>query len=496
LLGVLSVVISFFAVASVYAMTPTLTLSNAGGDSALISVSGDSNMGVMFYYNVGSTSGMLVTTLGTTNANGQFSTTISAASYGLNSANSVYVVVNGQQSQMQSWPGVTNSGAISLSQSNVTLSVGQNTSLIASGGNGTYSISNNSNSAVVSVALSGNNITVNGTANGSSNITICDQSSRCANLSVTVGGASSSGSLSFNQTNPSVGVGQNISVNVSGGSEYYVSNNSNSGVALASVNGNVVTISGSSAGNTTITICSLYNGCASINVNVGSSGTTTTVTNQSVSFGLTNPTIALNQSVNTSLAGGSGYFVSSNANSNVVQATINGTTLVLFGKSIGTDAITVCSSSGGCNTINVTVTATNTTATSNTTTVTTNSNDSLLSEIKSMQAQLAQVVTMIQTMTTRLNQLASGITGSTSNTSVTTNSSSGYKFLSFLSLGSTGNEVTELQRRLTAEGVYSGPITGYYGPLTESAVKKYQSAHGIDPAGYIGPNTRAVLNGE
>ena len=70
----------------------------------------------------------------------------------------------------------------------------------------------------------------------------------------------------------------------------------------------------------------------------------------------------------------------------------------------------------------------------------------------------------------------------------------GFQFTSFLSLDSTGAEVTELQKFLTAKGFYAGPITGTFGPLTESAVKLYQTAHSISPVGYVGPSTRAALN--
>jgi N-acetylmuramoyl-L-alanine amidase len=52
----------------------------------------------------------------------------------------------------------------------------------------------------------------------------------------------------------------------------------------------------------------------------------------------------------------------------------------------------------------------------------------------------------------------------------------------------------ELQKRLATEGLYTGPVTGYFGPLTETAVKAYQTKNGLDPAGIVGPKTRAVLN--
>jgi peptidoglycan hydrolase-like protein with peptidoglycan-binding domain len=63
-----------------------------------------------------------------------------------------------------------------------------------------------------------------------------------------------------------------------------------------------------------------------------------------------------------------------------------------------------------------------------------------------------------------------------------------------LTLGYQDAQVTALQQRLTALGVYSGPVTGYYGALTEQAVIKYQAAHGLSQTGAVGPATRTALN--
>ncbi|MCX6702495.1 MAG: ice-binding family protein [Candidatus Wolfebacteria bacterium] len=70
-----------------------------------------------------------------------------------------------------------------------------------------------------------------------------------------------------------------------------------------------------------------------------------------------------------------------------------------------------------------------------------------------------------------------------------------FNFASDLKLGSQGNDVTELQNRLAKEGVYSGPVTGYFGTLTQAAVKAYQAKLGISTVGAVGPLTRAKLNG-
>ncbi len=70
-----------------------------------------------------------------------------------------------------------------------------------------------------------------------------------------------------------------------------------------------------------------------------------------------------------------------------------------------------------------------------------------------------------------------------------------FKFTRNLYYGLRNDDVRELQERLTREGVYSGPVTGFFGPLTRAAVIRYQKMHGIRPAvGFVGPITRGVLN--
>ena len=63
-----------------------------------------------------------------------------------------------------------------------------------------------------------------------------------------------------------------------------------------------------------------------------------------------------------------------------------------------------------------------------------------------------------------------------------------------LARGSRGDDVSNLQQRLLDEHVYTGPVTGYFGPLTEKGVMKYQEKFGIDQVGMVGPLTRASLN--
>lgn len=67
--------------------------------------------------------------------------------------------------------------------------------------------------------------------------------------------------------------------------------------------------------------------------------------------------------------------------------------------------------------------------------------------------------------------------------------------------GMGGEDVRMLQKILNAKGFTVAQIGNgspgneipYFGPGTYAALKKYQTARGISPVGYVGPNTRAAL---
>lgn len=69
-----------------------------------------------------------------------------------------------------------------------------------------------------------------------------------------------------------------------------------------------------------------------------------------------------------------------------------------------------------------------------------------------------------------------------------------------LSIGMSGNEVFALQTELTKLNFFKGPITGFYGELTEHSVFKFQQSQGlvddenVAGAGVFGPRTKDRLN--
>lgn len=70
-----------------------------------------------------------------------------------------------------------------------------------------------------------------------------------------------------------------------------------------------------------------------------------------------------------------------------------------------------------------------------------------------------------------------------------------YAFTQDLTIGSQNAEVTALQNYLSGGGYFAVASTGYFGPITQSALAAWQAANGVSPAaGYWGPISRAKYN--
>lgn len=248
-------------------------------------------------------------------------------------------------------------GGLTISPNSINVTAGQSQVVSIYGGSGNYYMSGNTDSSVASVSLSGSQVTIYAYRSGSTTATICTSYNQCGSLYITVTG-SNTGGLYLSQSSVSVNVGQAQSVSVSGGSgNYYISQNTNSSVASASVAGAVINVYGQNAGTTTVTVCSQYSQCASFIVTVGG------YNSGSIYFSQNNVSIDRGQNTSVviySTGGGSNFYVSSNDNPGVVTASINGNALSLFGASGGTARISICANnSSGCGTLTVTVTNTN-----------------------------------------------------------------------------------------------------------------------------------------
>jgi peptidoglycan hydrolase-like protein with peptidoglycan-binding domain len=115
----------------------------------------------------------------------------------------------------------------------------------------------------------------------------------------------------------------------------------------------------------------------------------------------------------------------------------------------------------------------------------------------------AATVSGLQALITTLEAELKTLLAAKAVNTVPTTSSTSTAFTRTLSLGSTGSDVSALQQTLKNAGFYAYPtITGSFGTVTELAVQKFQSAHGIVSSGspsttgygVVGPRTRDLLN--
>jgi len=63
-----------------------------------------------------------------------------------------------------------------------------------------------------------------------------------------------------------------------------------------------------------------------------------------------------------------------------------------------------------------------------------------------------------------------------------------------LQKGNSSSQVTSLQKKLQAAGYFDGPVTGYYGSLTQAAVMKFQKGQGLTANGIADLETLKALN--
>jgi hypothetical protein len=267
--------------------------------------------------------------------------------------------------------------------------------------------------------------------------------SNCQTLTVTVQGTTN-GSFGFSSASPVVVAGQSTVVAITGASSgaFYTSTNSNPSVAQAGVSGNAITINGTSVGTSVVSVCVAGGGCAPLTISVLDKNTNISTTGPTLSQGSVGVTVG--QSATVLIAGNASYTAESN-NTNIATVVLsNGTNLVITGVAPGTATISACDSTDVCGYVSVVVAP-------------------------------APVSAPVPASTPSAPPVK-------------------YIFSTFLTTGSNGTAVTNLQKKLTALGIYTGPITGHYGARTAAAVKKFQAAHAIKQAGYVGPGTRTVLN--
>ncbi len=306
-----------------------ITAYPTGGGS--IYISGNNNPGAVST----SISGNSITVGGLATG----SATITVCQSGGSQCGTITVSVNG-----------ASTSGITFSNASPTILLGQSlaVNVYSTGGssNGFY-ISSNGNSNTVSASLSGSVLNLSAQSVGTSSISVCQTGTGfCGTLNVTVGSNGTQGSMNLSTNTLNLSPGQTGTATVSNAyGTLYVSNNSNNSVASAGISGQTVSVYGIAAGSSTLSICQNgYSGCVSLFVVVSGSGNSIS---GSLSFSTANPVLTMGQSQSVTIYSPNGgtaasYYINTNSNSNAVSASLNGSTLSLFGQNAGVATINVC----------------------------------------------------------------------------------------------------------------------------------------------------------
>jgi len=180
--------------------------------------------------------------------------------------------------------------APTLSQSSVSVNVGQSADVTIYGGSGSYTMYTNTPNVFQS-AIAGDTLTVLGLANGTGTLSVCSSGglgSGCASLNITVGYNAyptpypypaytpypTYNQITFSQSSINLNFGQSANVTIYGGSggSYYLAYNSNSNGIQASLSGSTLYLNALSVytgSNNVVVICTASTNCAALTVTVG-----------------------------------------------------------------------------------------------------------------------------------------------------------------------------------------------------------------------------------
>ncbi|MDZ4260660.1 MAG: LamG-like jellyroll fold domain-containing protein, partial [Candidatus Sungbacteria bacterium] len=113
--------------------------------------------------------------------------------------------------------------------------------------------------------------------------------------------------------------------------------------------------------------------------------------------------------------------------------------------------------------------------------------------LQDTQTLIKQLQSLILSLQVQINDLKAKLEATQKDVEIV---KSEIQFTKSLARGTEGDEVKSLQEALKQDPeIYpEGLVTGFFGPATEAAVKRFQEKHHIESLGIIGPRTRAKLN--
>ena len=233
------------------------------------------------------------------------------------------------------------SAALTVSATDINLTVGTSLTFTITGGTGFYKITSSSDTiATASMGGStGDQGTIQGVALGTATITIEDSSGATTVINVLVS------VITLSKTSVTFLPLESETITVLTGSPDYTVASSDDTVATASVSNDIVTITGVAAGTAIITVSDSNSDTTTIAVIVGSG----------FSVDPSSVTISTGETATATISDNTGFYTASSSDPSIATVSISGTTVAITGVSQGSATITVQNSAGFTSTISVTV---------------------------------------------------------------------------------------------------------------------------------------------
>jgi hypothetical protein len=512
-LSALALVLSANAV--IATSTPAFNLVNNTSTVSINVTGADPYATVNFYYPNPDSSNNSVNAsyvsigIGQTDSSGSFNVSVAPNSYGLSGGMQVYVTVDGASSSHIVWPtssvSTNQSGSLQLSQQNVTLTVGGTATVIGMNTSNNLTVQSNSNNSVVAAFTqsSNNTVIINALSVGTSIVSVCAGTTGCSTVNVSI--VAPTQTITFSQSPVYVALGQSPkSINIYGGSDYTLSNSNKDSVS-ASISGSSLLVQGLVVGQVTLSVCAPSWICGNVIVNSVSSGTNVPYqadapapTNSDFTQPPQLSSLSISSTDSRNLFFGANSIITVifklNQTVNSLQAKIAGQQVSADQGTDGSYSILYRATGSEILPLQVAISYTNPSGLAGQTYFSIGNNASV------SPSSSITTTTTASTPSTAINCPVGLTCTPTTSASSSNSASSGYTFNNYLyigmnNIGDSNPDVVALQNRLIKDGLLSsGSNTGYFGPLTKTAVEKYQTNNGLSSLGVVGPATRNLLN--
>ncbi len=229
--------------------------------------------------------------------------------------------------------------------STIAVTPGSSSNFTVGGGSAPY-MASSSNTAVLTISVSGTGLTINGIAPGSGQATVVDAAGKSISINVSVGTTTSLYTTAAKAI--VVANGATATFAIGGGTGPYLATSSNPAVLTSAVAGTALTVNGVSAGTGQVIVHDSVGNSVAIDVTVGNVTALFTSAPGTVS-------IASGASTNYAIGGGAAPYQATSSNALAATASVAGSTLTINGGAPGTAQVSLVDAVGKVVNISVTV---------------------------------------------------------------------------------------------------------------------------------------------